>query len=104
MFGGYAISASLVDLIILIVLGIPPGLLMRRYAIPVAPLLIGVILGPLAETELRRALAVGDGDAAVLAGSPLTIGIYAVLAIAVLFTLVQHVRHDGRRRSSRNRH
>lgn len=93
MFCAYAISASLVDLIILIELGFL-GLLMRRYAIPVAPLLTGVILRPLAETELRCVLAVSDGDAAVLVGSPLTAGIYAVLVIVMLFASLQHVRHS----------
>lgn len=38
-------------------------------------------------------LAVADGDAAVLLSSSLTIGIYIVLAVAVLFTLVQHLWH-----------
>ena len=36
---------------------------MRQYGFPVAPLIIGAILGPLAETQLRRALAISDGDA-----------------------------------------
>ena len=36
---------------------------MRRWDFPVAPAVIGLILGPLAETQFRRALAISQGDA-----------------------------------------
>ena len=66
---------------------------MRRYQMPIARLLIGVILGPLAETELRRALAVSEGDLSILFSSPITIGIYVVLIGAIAVTVIQHLRH-----------
>ena len=92
MLGVYAISSSIVDLLLLFTLGFL-GFLMRRYQMPIAPLLIGVILGPLAETELRRALAVSEGDPSILFSSPITIGIYVVLVGAIAVTVVQHLRH-----------
>ena len=92
MLGVYAISSSIVDLLLLFALGFL-GFLMRRYQMPIAPLLIGVILGPLAETELRRALAVSEGDPSILFSSPITIGIYVVLVGAIAVTVVQHLRH-----------
>ncbi|AGS35373.1 hypothetical protein B841_09500 [Corynebacterium maris DSM 45190] len=57
--------------------------MMRRYNIPVAPVLIAVVLGPMAETELRRALAVSEGDVSVLISSPFTITVYLLLGIAM---------------------
>ncbi|AQQ15438.1 Tripartite tricarboxylate transporter TctA family protein [Corynebacterium glaucum] len=93
--GIYAISASQTDLIILLVLGFL-GFLMRRYEVPLAPLLIGVILGPLAETELRRALAVSEGDIGALYSSPITIGIYLMLFAAIAISVVQHLRNIRR--------
>ena len=92
MLGVYAISSSTFDLFLLFALGFL-GFLMRRYQMPIAPLLIGVILGPLAETELRRALAVSEGDPSILFSSPITIGIYIVLVGAIAVTVVQHLRH-----------
>lgn len=92
MLGVYAISASVIDLLILVGLGFL-GFLMRRYSMPLAPLLIGVILGPLAETELRRALAVSEGDPSILVSSPITIAIYVFLVGAVVVTLYQHLKH-----------
>ncbi|WP_394350337.1 hypothetical protein [Nocardiopsis deserti] len=75
--------------------------MMRRYEIPVAPVLIAVILGPLAETELRRALAIGQGDVGVLFAGPITIGIYAVLVAAVALVAVLRVRARARSRGAR---
>jgi putative tricarboxylic transport membrane protein len=51
--------------VILLVLGFL-GFFMRRYGWPVAPAVIGLILGPVAETNLRRALAISGGDLGVL--------------------------------------
>ncbi|HCA86590.1 MAG TPA: tripartite tricarboxylate transporter TctA [Streptomyces sp.] len=92
MLGVYAISASLMDLWLLLGLG-TLGFLMRRYNVPLAPVLIAVVLGPLAETELRRALAVSEGDLSILIESPVTITLYTVLALGLLTTAIQHLRH-----------
>jgi len=92
MLGVYAIGSSRLDLWLLLGLGVL-GFVMRRYNIPVAPVLIAVVLGPLAETELRRALAVSEGDLRILVDSPITITLYTVLAAGLLISAIQHVRH-----------
>ncbi|MCI9887012.1 tripartite tricarboxylate transporter permease [Micrococcales bacterium 31B] len=97
VLGVYAIAASTIDLWIVIVMGLI-GFMMRRFDIPLAPVMIAVVLGTLAETELRRALAVSEGDPAILVSSPFTIIMYILLAGLVTFSLVQHARH---RRSAR---
>lgn len=89
--GVYASSASIVDLIFMLGLGII-GFMMRRYDIPLAPVLIAVILGPLAEESLRRALAVSEGDPSILVSSGITIVLYALLVIAVVFSIVSKIR------------
>ena len=71
VLGVYAISSSIIDLWMLLAVGLL-GFMMRRYEFPLAPVLIAVILGPLAETELRRALTVSEGDLSILVGSPVT--------------------------------
>jgi putative tricarboxylic transport membrane protein len=63
--GSYAVNADPLDLLILVLLGML-GFLMRLYGWPVAPAVIGLILGPVAESNLRRALAISDGDVWVL--------------------------------------
>ncbi|WP_218883010.1 tripartite tricarboxylate transporter permease [Spinactinospora alkalitolerans] len=78
--GVYAASSSMADLWLMLVLGLA-GFMMRRYGIPLAPVLIAVILGPVAESELRRALAVGQGDVSVLVDSGITVTIYGLLLV-----------------------
>ncbi|MEV8238567.1 tripartite tricarboxylate transporter permease [Rhodococcus sp. NPDC077669] len=89
--GVYASSASIVDLMFMLGLGII-GFMMRRYEIPLAPVLIAVILGPLAEESLRRALAVSEGDPSILVSSGITIVLYALMIIAVVFSIVSKIR------------
>lgn len=90
--GVYAVSASTVDLLLMLGLGVL-GYVMRRFSVPIAPLLIGLILGPMAEVELRRALTISEGDITALVSSPTTILIYVFLIGAVIVTTVQHLRH-----------
>jgi putative tricarboxylic transport membrane protein len=73
-----------VDLLTLYVFGLL-GFVMRRWNIPVAPAIIGLILGPLAETQFRRALAISQGDLSVFITQPISA---AVLAVSVLLLIV----------------
>ncbi len=95
VLGVYAIGSRTVDLWMALAIGVV-GFAMRHFSIPLAPVLIAAILGPLAETELRRALAVSEGDPGILISSPLTITLYLMLAVIVAFSAIQHVRHTRR--------
>jgi putative tricarboxylic transport membrane protein len=80
--GTYGISQSPVDLILLYLIG-GVGYLMRRFDFPVAPTVIGMILGPYAEQEFRRALTISGGDFSVFVTRPLSATLL-VLALALL--------------------
>ncbi|MFQ1004079.1 tripartite tricarboxylate transporter permease [Modestobacter sp. SSW1-42] len=82
--GSYAVNADPLDLVLLLVLGLL-GFVMRRYGWPVAPAVIGLILGPIAEANLRRALAISDGDLGVLVDTWFS---RIVLALALLALVV----------------
>ena len=81
--GSYAVNADPLDLVILLVLGLL-GFAMRRFGWPVAPAVIGLILGPVAETNLRRALAISDGDLTTLVSSPFSVVVLLVAVAAVV--------------------
>jgi len=53
---------------------------MRRWGFPVAPAVIGLILGPLAEAQFRRALAISQGDPGVFFTQPISAGLLALTA------------------------
>ena len=82
--GAYSLHQSWVDLATLYIFGLV-GFAMRRWDIPVGPAVIGLILGPLAETQFRRALAISQGDASVFVTQPISA---ALLAITVLVLFV----------------
>ncbi|GAA5041750.1 putative tricarboxylic transport membrane protein [Thermocatellispora tengchongensis] len=95
--GVYALNASWIDLIILYVLGLL-GYAMRRFGLPIAPAVIGLILGPMAEIQLRRALAIGAGDPTTLIRSPIAA---TLLALSLLILLLPAARHLLRLRRGR---
>jgi putative tricarboxylic transport membrane protein len=97
--GAYAVSGSTVDLMLLFLIGVL-GFVMRRYGLPVVPAIIGVILGPRAEVEMRRALQITDGDLGGLFNTAFSLTVYAVIAVVVLWPLLNRfvVRPVRRRR------
>ena len=82
--GVYSLNNSTFDLILLLIVGIL-GFVMRRYDFPVAPVIIGLILGRIAEAQFRRALSISQGDPSVFLTHPLSA---ALLVIAVLIFAV----------------
>jgi putative tricarboxylic transport membrane protein len=85
--GAFAAGGTTVDLLILCGLGLL-GLLMREGGIPVAPAVVGLILGPLAEQQLRRALTLSEGDPAILVSGPITVVLWIMVALALLVPVV----------------
>jgi putative tricarboxylic transport membrane protein len=81
--GTYGISNSVTDLVLLYALGIL-GMFMRRFDFPTAPVIIGMILGPMAEQAMRQALTISQGDWTTFVTRPvsLVILLLAVLALA----------------------
>ena len=69
--GAYGLRNSWFDLALLYGIGVI-GFLMRRFDIPVAPVLVGMILGPLAEQQFRRALAISQGDLTIFFTQPIS--------------------------------
>ena len=61
---------------------------MRRFGLPVLPLILGVILGPLMEFRLREAMAISGGEVSALWSEPLAVVIYVIVALAVVAPLV----------------
>ena len=92
--GVYGMRQSTFDLFLLYGIGVV-GYFMRRYDFGTAPLIVGMILGPLAEEQLRRALAVSQGDPMVLLTRP---GSATLLALAALLLLGPSLLRRFRRR------
>jgi putative tricarboxylic transport membrane protein len=83
LLGTYAVNGSTFDVVVLLVLG-ALGYLMRRFGFPITPMIVGAILGPLAEVQLRRALDIAGGDLLTLVSTPFTIVVYLTLLAALV--------------------
>lgn len=83
MIGIWGVSGSVFDLYLMVAIGLM-GYVMRVYDFPIAPLLIGLILGPMAENQLRITLAAAQGDPMVLVQTPISI-IFLSLAVLSMF-------------------
>ena len=81
--GVYAVHATTFDLVLMTVLGVA-GYLLRKQAIPMAPLILGFVLGDMMEQNLRRALSISNGDARILFESPISIGLWVGAAAMVI--------------------
>jgi putative tricarboxylic transport membrane protein len=95
--GAYTLNHNIVDLILLYVIGVL-GFGMRMLDVPVAPAVIGLILGPLAEQQFRRALAISQGDLSVFFTDLLSLALLIIAALALLGPLAWRWR--GRRQIS----
>jgi len=81
--GTYGISNSVVDLVILYTLGVI-AMFMRRFDFPTAPVVIGMILGPMAEQAMRQALTISQGDWSTFVTRPVSVCILALALLALV--------------------
>ncbi|QRM34240.1 tripartite tricarboxylate transporter permease [Microvirga sp. VF16] len=92
--GAYTLNNNLVDLVILWVIGLL-GFGMRVLDVPVAPCVVGLILGPLAEQQFRRALTISQGDLSVFVTHPIALSLLVIAALLVLIPVILRSRRVG---------
>lgn len=92
--GTIGMNPSPVELGMLLLFGIM-GFLMRVYGYPIAPVVVGLILGPMAEQQLRRALSISQGDWSTLVSTPVSAAILLVAALALIVPFVLRLRGKG---------
>ncbi len=80
--GVYGMRQSALDLVFMFAVGLF-GVAMRRFDFPAAPVIVGMILGPLAEAQMRNALSIGEGKWGVFVDRPMSLALMAVV-VAVL--------------------
>ncbi|GLK56269.1 putative tricarboxylic transport membrane protein [Methylopila capsulata] len=92
--GTLGANPSLFELGSLLALGLL-GFGLRVFGYPIAPVVIGLILGPMAEVQLRRALAISQNDWSVLITSPISAVLLTIAALAVILPIVLKTREKG---------
>jgi putative tricarboxylic transport membrane protein len=96
--GVYGMRQSAFDLVLMLGIGLL-GVVMRRFDFPTAPVIVGMILGPLAEAQMRNALSIGEGRWTVFLDRPasvvLLLVVLAVLVLPRLLALRRRLRAAG---------
>jgi putative tricarboxylic transport membrane protein len=87
LMGAYVANNAIFDLWIALGVAVV-GYLFRRFGVPITPLIIGLILGPMAELQMRRALQISGGDVSALYATPLSKILYTVLALVIFVPFV----------------
>ena len=95
--GAYGMRQSSFDLFLLYVIG-AIGVVMRRFDFPTAPVVVGMILGPLAEAQLRNAMSIGEGKWSVFVERPGSI--FLIVVIVTVLLLPRILRWRAARRAA----
>ena len=86
--GTYAASNSVWDLWVMLAAGVI-GLVLKRGGYPKAPIMLGMILGPVIDENLRRALLIADGNPWQLLSRP----VGDILLVALILTFAYGIRY-----------
>ena len=92
--GTIGVNPSPVELTMLLLFGFL-GYGLRLYGYPIAPVVVGLILGPMAEQQLRRALAIAQGDWTTLVATPLSASLLGIAALALFVPMLMRLRGKG---------
>ena len=95
--GIYSIHHSTFDLLLITAFGLL-GYVMRKLDLPLVPLVLGLLLGAIMETNLRRALSISNGEWSILISSPLTWTLWALVIAILGLSVFFEIRHARRRR------
>ncbi|MCC0017299.1 MAG: tripartite tricarboxylate transporter permease [Rhodobiaceae bacterium] len=87
--GGFAPTQDMHDVWLMFIFGVF-GYLLRKLDYPVAPAVLAIVLGPLAEASLRQTLISGQGSAAVFLERPIALTCFFFALMLVLYPVYQH--------------
>ncbi|MGP5013483.1 tripartite tricarboxylate transporter permease [Glutamicibacter ardleyensis] len=85
--GAFSVNMQTADLWLLLLIGIL-GFALRRFGLPILPLILGVIIGPMAEQQLRKSFQLSAGEVSGLWSEPVAVTVYIIIAILLLVPLI----------------
>ncbi len=81
--GAYAVNSSLFDVGLALIFGVV-GYFLTKFGFPLPPIVMGLLLGPIAEESLRQSLVVSDGSWAIFVTKPISAAFLLVTALIVI--------------------
>lgn len=101
LLGAFAARNNLTDVWLMVIFGFV-GYLFERFRFPITPLVLGVILGPLAETNFMTTMISFNNDWTVFFTRPLSGTVMAITLLTLIYPLFRHLRLQAKMRRSRN--
>ena len=99
ILGAFAARNNLTDVWLLVIFGVI-GYLFERFRFPVTPLVLGVILGPLAESAFMTTMISFGNDWTVFFSRPISGTLMAVAIITLIYPVIRHMRHQSKIRKA----
>jgi putative tricarboxylic transport membrane protein len=93
VLGSYALNQSVADVWVMLAAGVL-GFVLRQARFPMGPLVLGLILGPMAESNLRRALVLSQGDPSIFVTRPISAVLLAATVLSIAWPLVREIRRQ----------
>ena len=84
VIGSYSVRNSMLDVYVFLLVGVV-GYALRKFEFQLAPMVIGLVLGPLIEKHLREGLFMSLGEISVFYSSPIALGIWVVVLLIMAF-------------------
>ncbi len=95
VIGSYALNKNYFDVIIMFVSG-AVGFFFRKMEFPLGPLILGLLLGDICESNMRRALSLSMGDYKVFVSSFVSVIMLLIMALVLLWPLVSPIIHKNK--------
>ena len=95
MVGAFAMRSNVFDVYTTLAFGIL-GYVMMRYDYPLSPILLALILGPMAEANLRRAMVISGGDPSILVSRPIAVGLMVLAVVSLVLSIRGHRRVEAK--------
>lgn len=92
ILGSYAADQNMTNVYVAVVFGLI-GYLMRKYGVPVAPVVLGLILGPMADSHLYQAVRMAKGQNMIgyMLHRPISVGLMVLIVLALFAPLISKV-------------
>jgi len=99
VIGSYALKNSYLDIVIMMIFGVV-GFILQEFGIKPAPIILGLILGPLAENNLRSTLEISEHGLFLFITRPICIVLLVLILAVILFPFWQSKRMERKRKRS----
>ncbi|WP_042143561.1 tripartite tricarboxylate transporter permease [Paucisalibacillus sp. EB02] len=86
--GAFGVNNTMFDVRVMLVFGLI-GYFLPKFGFPVTPMLLGIVLGPIAETSFRQALAISDGSYMIFLTKPISLVFIVLAVLSILLPIIK---------------